>query len=183
MSMRQKRKKIRTFRDLVVYQKTRQAALDIKNKILPLLEEGSVLREKLQEVSLEIPRMISEAHSKKYDQPVHSLELMVEVMALANEAIVLLEQIKGIEQEEEQEQQEQREIPKTMIDKVIKEYEMSRKKILHLSRSWKKYYVKKRKSEAGRDKQKKKKSKTQIIKKQQKKIKQLEKKLEQAQKE
>lgn len=137
MSMR-KKKKIRTFRDLVVYQKTKKAASIIRNKILPLLEEDSDLHQKLQEVSLEIPRMISEAHSKKYDQPVHSLELMVEVMALANEAIVLLEQVKEMDFQEE-------EAPKALIDKLIKKYEMSRKKILHLSRSWKKYYLKKRK--------------------------------------
>lgn len=137
MSMRRK-KKIRTFRDLVVYQKTKKAASIIRNKILPLLEEDSDLHQKLREVSLEIPRMISEAHSKKYDQPVHSLELMVEVMALANEAIVLLEQVKEMDFQEE-------EAPQALIDKLIKKYEMSRKKILHLSRSWKKYYLKKRK--------------------------------------
>ncbi len=135
--MRRKRK-IQTFRDLIVYQNTREASLEIANKVIPFLED-EVLRKKLREVSMEIPRMISEAHSKRFDRPAYSLEIMMEVMSRANEAIVLLEQVKGLELSDGN---DEKKISEALIGSVIREYEMSRKKVFHLSRSWKKYYIK-----------------------------------------
>lgn len=155
--MRKKyKKRIRTFRDLVVYQKTNEAAIEIANRILPVIErKNHKLKKDLQDISSKIPRMMSEAHSKRFDKPVYALNLMMEVMSLCNEVIVILEQVKGLKNigripgsegqgKEDTTNSENNGIPETVINEIIRKYELSKKKILHLSRSWKKYYVEKK---------------------------------------
>jgi len=126
-----KKKYIRSFRDLEVYQKTEKASVDVIKKVLFLLKETQTpLKEKIVEVSLSIPYKIALAHSKRFDNKEEAIMLIEEAKNDCAGLIVYLEQIRDIYIDESD---------RVILNEIIKQYSFSRRKIVNLLRAWKRY--------------------------------------------
>ena len=90
-------KKIRSFRDLEVYQNTYRASIVLMTKIIPKLPycERYDLRDQLSRSCKAIPRLIAEGYAKKH-QKAGFQKYIDDALAECNETIVGLEQIKDI---------------------------------------------------------------------------------------
>ena len=89
--------RIKSFRDLEVYQNSYNASIEVAIKILSKLpaEEKFVLKDQLNRASKAIPRLIAEGYAKKH-QKAGFQKYLDDAMAECNETIVCLEQIKDI---------------------------------------------------------------------------------------
>lgn len=121
------RPKIRTFRDLEVYQKALESAVLTTKNILPELKEKDyILQNDMITCSLDIPNNIAKAHSYRFSKK--GLDLLDKAMSQSNQMVVYLEEIRDIYS-----------IEKILIEEVIKRYMYNRRKIFNLYNSWKKY--------------------------------------------
>jgi len=118
-------KRIRTFRDLEVYQKALEAAVLTTKNILPEIKEY-ILQDDMIKCSLDIPNNIAKAHSYRFSKK--GLELLDKAMSQSNQMVVYLEQIRDIYG-----------IEKVLIEEVIRRYIYNRRKIFNLYNAWKKY--------------------------------------------
>jgi hypothetical protein len=125
------RKPIRSFRDLEVYQRTGQAAVEIMTKVIPLLGDGSsLIKDKLIDCCLRIPESIATAHSHRFETG-EELKFLEDALEGCNKAVVYLEQgrdifIKDIES-------------RALCDDLVKRYILTRRKIFNLYKAWKRF--------------------------------------------
>ncbi len=125
------RKPVRSFRDLEVYQKALEGAVMVAKNFLPILEKVQYpLKEEMVRTSLEIPRFIAEAHSRRFDSNIEGIALLEKAMTDCNKMIVYLEQVRDIYPEN---------IERILCEELIKKYMYNRVKILNLSKAWKKW--------------------------------------------
>ena len=118
---------IRGFRDLEVYQRTKQCANDIMTKLIPFLEGlGCPVKEKLIESCLLIPQLIASAHSRRFEKGGES-KLMDECMEECNKTTVYLEQVKDIYAEK---------VDRAVCEDLVKRYIYARRKIRNLQKAW-----------------------------------------------
>ena len=91
------KRKITSFRDLVVYQESYANSLKVADKILPKLpfKEKYDLTDQLSRSSKAVPRLIAEGYAKKH-QRAGFQKYLDDAMAESNETIVSLEQVKDI---------------------------------------------------------------------------------------
>ena len=118
--------RIKSFRDLEVYQNTYKASVDIATKILHRLPEAEKydLYSQLSRSSKAIPRLIAEGFAKKHQK--HGFQKYIDdAMAECNETIVILEQIKDIYKIEE-------DLCKDLIDV----YDKSARQLYNLALAW-----------------------------------------------
>lgn len=125
------RKPVRSFRDLEVYQKGLEGAITIAREFLPILEKLKFpLRDEMVRTSLDIPRMIAEAHSTRFESPIQGIALLEQAMLGCNKMIVYCEQVHGIYPDK---------IDAALVDAAVKNYAVNRTKIFHLERTWQKW--------------------------------------------
>lgn len=93
----EKRKPIRSFVDLDVYQNAYKAMLLVINEVIPLLpsEERYDLADQLRRSVKAIPRLIAEGYSKKHQRRGFQ-KYLDDAMAEGNEMIVSLSQVRDL---------------------------------------------------------------------------------------
>ena len=134
------RKPVKSFQDLEVYQKLLEASVFVAKNILPALlkvkknQKPDLTKESIYKAiapcALGLPHLIAEAHSVRFGSQRECIIFLEKVMLNCNKMAVYLEQVRdicdtGIEWE--------------IFDELIKKYFFTRRKVLHLQRSWKKY--------------------------------------------
>jgi hypothetical protein len=125
------KKPIRSFRDLEVYQRAREAATEIMTRVVPLLGEGnSPIKEKLIDCCLKIPESIASAHSHRFETG-EELKSLDDALEGCNRVVVYLEQARDIFIKEIE--------GRAVCEDLIKRYILSRRKIFNLYKAWKKF--------------------------------------------
>ncbi len=118
--------RIKSFRDLEVYQSTYKASVDIATKILHKLPEAEKydLYSQLSRSSKAIPRLIAEGFAKKHQT--HGFQKYIDdAMAECNETIVILEHIKDIYK-----------IEVNLCKDLIDVYDKSARQLYNLALAW-----------------------------------------------
>jgi len=118
--------RIKSFRDLEVYQNTYKASVEIAAKILPKLPdvEKYDLYTQLSKSSKAIPRLIAEGFAKKHQK--HGFQKYIDdAMAECNETIVILEHIKDIYK-----------IEVALCNDLIEVYDKSARQLYNLALAW-----------------------------------------------
>ena len=127
-------KAVRSFRDLEVYQRAMEGGIMVSKKILSILENKNYLFESdMVKCSLNIPRLIAEAHSSRFEEEKSGgggLKKLDEAMKGCNEMVVYLEQVRDIYAERDE---------KIILEELIRRYINNRRKIFNLYKSWKKF--------------------------------------------
>ncbi len=118
--------KIRSFRDLEVYQNSYKASVLIAKKILPKLPDSEKfdLKDQLSRSSKAIPRLIAEGYAKKH-QRLGFQKYIDDAMAECNETIVSVEHVKdiyGVEVE--------------LCNKLIELYDKTARQLFRLAEAW-----------------------------------------------
>lgn len=144
------KKPVRSFQDLEVYQKALQAAVAIATHIYPPLMARQVKKVKanaaapppaypflddMLKLSLDIPRLIAESHSLRFDFADKAITMLERARFCCNRMIVYLEQIRDIYAAD---------IDRVKIEEIVKSYAYNRTKIFRLLAAWKKWAGEKR---------------------------------------
>lgn len=120
------KKKITSFRNLEVYQRSYAASIIVIKKIVPKLppEEKYDLADQLRRSVKAIPRLIAEGFSKCHQERGFQ-KYLDDALGESNETIVSLSHTKDIY-----------EIEVKLCEKIIQEYEIMSKQIYKLSNVW-----------------------------------------------
>ena len=123
-------KQIVSFNDLIVYQNTYKASLDVMAKIIPKLppEEKYDLVDQLRRSCKAIPRLIAEGYAKRH-QRLGFQKYLDDALGECNEMIVSLSQAKDIYAKT---------VDVKFCEELIRTYDISGKQIYRLSESWSK---------------------------------------------
>ena len=89
--------KIKSFKDLLIYQEAYQTCLVVHKQLLPILpvNEKFDLRDQLSRSTKAIPRLIAEGYAKRHQKAAFR-KYLDDAMGEANETIVGLEQVRDI---------------------------------------------------------------------------------------
>lgn len=122
-------KKIASFKDLVVYQRTYDAMLIVMREIIPFLPESEKydLKSQVSRSCKAIPRLIAEGYAKRH-QRAGFQKYIDDAMGECNETIVSLKQIKDIYS-----------INVDLCSELISIYDISGRQLYKLSESWTKF--------------------------------------------
>lgn len=138
------KKPVRSFQDLEVYQKALQAAVAIATHIYPPLVARQAKKAKnsaasppaypflddMLKLSLDIPRLIAESHSLRFDFADKAITMLERARFCCNRMIVYLEQIRDIYPAD---------VDRAKIEELVKSYGYNRTKIFRLAAAWKKW--------------------------------------------
>lgn len=139
------KKPVRSFQDLEVYQKALQAAVAIATHVYPPLAVPKTKKktktappsppaypflDDMLKLSLDIPRLIAEAHSLRFDFPDKAITMLERSRFCCNRMIVYLEQIRDIYGAD---------VDRVKIEEIVKAYAYDRTKIFRLAAAWKKW--------------------------------------------
>ncbi len=93
----EEKNKIRSFKDLIVFQNTYQAMLVVMKELIPSLPESEKfdLKSQLSRSCKAIPRLIAEGYAKRH-QKAGSKKYIDDAMGECNEMLVSIEQVKDI---------------------------------------------------------------------------------------
>jgi four helix bundle protein len=124
----EEKKKVVTFKDLDVYQRTYNAAVIVMTKIVPKLPDSEKydLRDQLSRSSKAIPRLIAEGYAKRH-QLRGFQKYLDDAMAESNECLVSLSQcvdIYGVN------------VDKKLCEELVHEYEIAGKQLYRLLEAW-----------------------------------------------
>jgi four helix bundle protein len=121
--------KIRSFRDLDVYQNSYSAMLEVMKEIVPLLPENEKydLKDQLSRSCKAIPRLIAEGYAKKH-QKAGFQKYLNDAMGESNETIVSLEQCRDIYN-----------INKDKITLLVDIYDKIGRQLYRLMEAWNKF--------------------------------------------
>jgi len=124
-------KPIRSFTDLVVYQRTYNLALTVMAQIIPRLpdKERYDLTDQLSRSCKAIPRLIAEGYAKRH-QKAGFQKYLDDAMAECNDTIVSLSQCRDIYHKF---------IDVTLCDNLIKDFDISGRQLYKLSMAWSKF--------------------------------------------
>ena len=122
-------KKIASFRDLVVYQKSYKLSIRVAVEVLPKLPESEKydLKDQLSRSSKAVPRLIAEGYAKKHQKSGFQ-KYLDDTKAETNETIVGLSH--------------SLDIYKIDTEELIKEYDILGRQIYCLAESWTKFHDK-----------------------------------------
>lgn len=122
---------IKSYRDLVVYQSSYSACLDVILKVLPKLpkEERFDLVDQLRRSTKAIPRLIAEGYAKRH-QKAGFQKYLYDAMGECNESIVGFEQCRDLYGGF---------IDRNLIDSLIDKYIIIGKQLYRLSEGWRKF--------------------------------------------
>jgi four helix bundle protein len=123
------KRRIKSFKDLEVYQKTYQASVIVATKILPKLpdQERYDLNSQLSRSSKAIPRLIAEGFAKKHQRSGFQ-KYIDDAMAECNETIVSLEHVKDIYR-----------IEVDLCNELLNTYDISARQLYRLAQAWNKF--------------------------------------------
>lgn len=140
------KKPVRSFQDLEVYQKALQTAVAIATHIYPPLAAPQAKKkiktaaapsppaypflDDMLKLSLDIPRLIAESHSLRFDFADKAITMLERARFCCNRMIVYLEQIRDIYTAD---------IDRAKIEEIVKAYAYNRTKIFRLAAAWKKW--------------------------------------------
>jgi len=122
------RKKIVSFRDLEVYQRTYDASLLVMKNIVPELpnSEKYDLQDQLSRSSKAIPRLIAEGYAKRHQRQGFQ-KYLADAMAECNETVVSLSQCRDIYPKN---------IDTNLCDELIGNYDIAGRQLYRLAESW-----------------------------------------------
>ncbi len=107
----------------------------LKN-VLPIIDgKGYMLEDEMVRVSLDIPKLIAEAHSSRFEDE-GGLGKLDESMSACNEMVVYLEQIRDIYADKTE---------RVVLDELMRRYINNRRKIFNLYKAWKRFVDNKQK--------------------------------------
>jgi four helix bundle protein len=120
------KKRVASFRDLEIYQRSYEAAIVVIRQIVPRLprEEKFDLADQLRRSTKAIPRLIAEGYSKRH-QTKGFQKYLDDALAESNETIVSLSQTRDIYG-----------IEKNICSDMINEYEIISRQIYTLALVW-----------------------------------------------
>ncbi len=123
-----KRKPIRSFRDLEVYQNSYAASIEVITKVVPKLpkEEQNDLASQLRRSSKAIPRLIAEGYSKKHQKKGFQ-KYLDDALAESNEVIVSLSHVRDLYS---------RFVDPRLSERLIDIYDKTSRQIYNLAKSW-----------------------------------------------
>ena len=125
-------KKIRSFKDLIVYQNSYKAMLLVMKEILPDLPQSEKydLRDQLSRSCKAIPRLIAEGYAKRH-QKAGFQKYLDDAMAESNETIVSLSQVKDLYSKY---------IDVDLCEELIDMYDKISRQLYNLALAWSKFY-------------------------------------------
>lgn len=127
-----KKKPVRGFRDLEIYQKTQESAAQVVRMLPGVLKDKNYpMENKVVEMALDIPAQIARAHSQRYEDRPGALRRMEEILQRCDWMIVHLEQVRDIFVEDDGE--------KAALTEIIRRYGTVRVKIRNLHKAWKRW--------------------------------------------
>ena len=120
------RKKIRSFRDLDVYQSLCAACLRVMRDIIPNLppQERYDLRDQLSRSTKAAPRLVAEGYAKRHQRRGFQ-KYLDDALAESNECIVSLEQVKDIYA-----------VKNELCTELIRVYDICSRQLYKLSTVW-----------------------------------------------
>jgi four helix bundle protein len=126
--MEDKKKIVRSFQDLDVYQGTYKAMLIVFEHILPKLpkEERYDLKDQLRRSTKAIPRLIAEGHSKRHQKRGFQ-KYIDDALAESNETIVSLSQARDLYSTH---------IDTNLCSELIDTYDKSSRQLYNLALAW-----------------------------------------------
>ena len=125
------KKKIRSYKDLEVYQRSYNACLTVMKEVVPKLPDSEKfdLKDQLSRSSKAIPRLIAEGFAKKH-QKAGFQKYLDDAMAESNESGVSICQSKGIYPKY---------VDAGVCEQMISEYDIIGKQIFRLKKAWNKF--------------------------------------------
>ena len=125
-------KKIKSFKDLIVYQNSYKAMLLVMKEVLPSLPQSDKydLRYQLSRSCKAIPRLIAEGYAKRH-QKAGFQKYLDDAMGECNETLVGLEQTKDIY-----------EVKIDLCNDLIETYDICGRQIYRLRESWQNFKIK-----------------------------------------
>lgn len=135
-------KKITSYKDLDVYQRSYKSAILVVTRTIPSLpsSERFDLRDQISRSSKAVPRLIAEGFAKKHQKSGFQ-KYLDDAMAEANETQVSLCQVRDIYP---------RLIDVRLCDDLIKEYDIIGKQLFRLEEAWNKFSKTKTNDQTGR---------------------------------
>jgi len=138
------RKPVRSFRDLEVYQRALEMAVVVAKEIYPHLATAGTGRaaksgvgtgaypflSEMLTTSLDIPRLIAEAHSVRFESQLQGIALLEKAMGACNKMVVYIEQVRDIYPEQ---------VKSPLCEDLIKKYVVNRTRIFHLQKTWQRW--------------------------------------------
>lgn len=123
--------KIVSFKDLIVYQNTYKASIEVMTKLLPKLPDSERydLKDQLSRSCKSIPRLIAEGYAKRH-QKLGFQKYLDDALGECNEIIVSLSHAKDIYSKY---------VDTKLCEELITSYDISGKQIYRLSESWTKF--------------------------------------------
>jgi len=123
-------KKIVSFQDLEVYQRTYNSGILVMTKIIPKLPdlEKYDLRDQLSRSCKAIPRLIAEGYAKRH-QRYGFQKYLDDAMSESNETVVSLSQCRDVYHKY---------IDMQLCEELIKEYDIAGRQLYRLAESWNK---------------------------------------------
>lgn len=120
---------VKSFQDLEVYQKLLAVSVTVAKRIS--VTERIPLTLKIRDTALDLPILIAYAHSIRFAEAAGSLNSLEKSMYKCNLLVVYLEQYRDIYNKD---------VETEFFEEQIKNLLSSRMKLLHLQRSWKKFF-------------------------------------------
>src|SRR3989344_3071959 len=138
------KKPVKTFRDLDVYQKPLECAVLISKDIAPQLVKNKYpYAERMTDCAMAVPLLVAEAHSLRFAGFALGVGYLEKAMSSANKMVVYLEHAKGLYGAK---------LDAGLVDDIIGRYVLSRTKMFHLEKSWKKFRSEYNDAETGKGK-------------------------------
>ena len=125
------KKKIRSYHDLDVYQRTYQAMMEVMTKVVPKLpdHEKYDLKDQLSRSCKAIPRLIAEGYAKRHQK--HGFQKYLDdAMGECNETGVSVSQCKDLYVKY---------VDPKLCENLIKEYDISGRQLYRLAESWSRF--------------------------------------------
>lgn len=139
MNTVQKRKTIKNFTDLEVYQNSYDACIRIHKELLPLLprREKFDLQDQLSRSTKAVPRLIAEGYGKKH-QKAGFQKYLDDAMSECNETIVGISQCRDIYG-----------IDEKLCNELTEIYSITARQLFRLAEAWDKFVLRYRSKETG----------------------------------
>ena len=122
---------VRSFRDLEVYAKTLECAVDVVRLFTASKPfEKFPFREHMAQCALSIPLTIAEAHSVRFGDHALAIQLLEKAMAGCNKMVVYIEELRGIYGQK---------VEQDPAETLIQNYMLTRGKLFRLEKTWRKW--------------------------------------------
>ncbi|MAZ56595.1 hypothetical protein CL653_02290 [bacterium] len=124
------KRKVRSFRDLEVYQQTMECALVVTGELVPILNKDKFpMVESVTNCCLGIPLLIAQAHGQRFSDFDKAVATLEGAMQGCNKMVVYLEEAQGLSPNADN----------SLLDDLMQRYMRVRGKMLRLERSWIKF--------------------------------------------